>query len=150
MLLRGEDNQWYHRRVISERGKYAGRMRHPPFVRYNIKSFFGVTVSNISGYETFGTRHDITSNNWPNPATAGSFTSPAGQLADCLLGNGPSLSPTTQPPQSPLGSTIIYQIDQSWYVGSTGPTPNPGLLMQTNSAAYFRAHGDHLNISRGR
>jgi len=128
----------------------VGTAGYVTFVLYNIKSFFGVTISNISGYEAFGTRTNITTNNWPSPATAGSFTSSTGQLADCLLGNGPSLSPTTLPPQSPLLSTIIYQIDQSWHVGSTGPTPNPGLLMQTNSSAYYRDHGDHLNLSRGR
>jgi len=113
-------------------------------IPYNIISFFGVQITNVYVNETFGSRSDGTSNKWPSP-TAGSYTSTNGTFADCLLAVGPSWTPPTLPPQSPLLSQDIFDILQTWYVGSL--TNGSGLPVQFDDPTYYQDHGRHVSVS---
>ena len=124
------------------------------FVLYNILSRFGATITNADGYEVFPSPSNPSGVNWELP-TAGPFTSASGQFADCILGNGdpfasPPTSPTTLPPQSPRLTTIVRQFEQDWYIGSTGPTPHPGVLTWTDQFTNYQDHGNHLDGTKGR
>jgi hypothetical protein len=116
-------------------------------VPYKIISFFGATIGNVPISELFGAVTNVISNNWGGAPPAGSLTPPAGIFVDSLCTALPpgTFNPQPKIPQSPLSSTLVQEIVQSWWVGST--TATSGVKIQSDTANYFLDHGTHFPVT---
>jgi hypothetical protein len=100
------------------------------------------TFLNIGVMEGFSGRYDNAPNNWASPTAGGSYIQSG--LADfvCVAGG---FSPHPIPPGNPLGSSLINQISQDWYIGSSSSTS--GVHVQSNLQNRYLDHGEHSGIS---
>jgi len=113
-------------------------------VPYEIISFLGVEITNITVAEHFGT--DVpayTNENWPLN-TGSPITSTDGTFVDDICQVG-TFTPHPLPPQSPPSTTLIDQASQSWNIGSG--SNGPGLIVQTDTLQRYIDHGRHTGIT---
>lgn len=114
-------------------------------IYYSIREkMYSTRMPSIALNESFGTwENDDTTNNWAK-GTAGGLASfaPNDYWYDNIAISGCSLcSPGLQNPQTPLGSTTIDHVAQTWRVGNA--TVGSGVKVQTDRLQRFRDHGDH-------
>ena len=121
----------------------SGNNAYLSFIRYEILSKFGTVISGIGLNEQFNAalRSDNGSNNWPNPS-AGGQTSSDGTFADVPCVTQTGLSPSETQPSG--GSTEVFHIPQTWFVGST--TVGSGISVQTDNLKYYTDHARHVSI----
>jgi hypothetical protein len=112
-------------------------------VPYKIVSFFGVTVANVDINEGFSGYDPV----YPGDSwtfDAGGFNTTDGTFQDniCAITSG---TPHSLPPQSPLSSTLVDILFQTWYVGPS-VQPAIGVEVQTDDLKRFQDHGLHDNV----
>jgi hypothetical protein len=116
-------------------------------VPYGMLSFFGASIENEYINEVFGTPQDVyVGNNWPAFISNPPFLSPDGTFSDiiCVESAPGLLTPVSLPPQSPLLSTLIDKVSQSWYIGSQTSGSGPGV--QSNTLERFQDHAVHISV----
>jgi hypothetical protein len=99
---------------------------------------FGSIVSDYSGQ------------NWSGPSPSTNNSGSSSMATDMLIASGALLSPASENPQSPLGSTKVYHNPWLFYVGtptlctgSPGSESCSGLLMYTDTQQRYLDHGRH-------
>ncbi|MDX6499709.1 MAG: hypothetical protein QOG23_2969 [Blastocatellia bacterium] len=112
-------------------------------VPYRIVSFFGVTVANVDINEGFSGYQQV----YPGATwtfDAGGLNTTDGTFQDniCAITSG---TPHSLPPQSPLSSTLVDILSQTWYVGPS-LQPAIGVEVQTDDLKRYQDHGLHASI----
>ncbi len=113
-------------------------------INYTLKSRFGATMSYAPVNESFGQRMDSYSgNNWSTPTPGPGTTNALGAFTDNLCSVG--TSPPAEPPQSPLGSVLVFQLPQTFSAGvlATGG----GLAVQEDVINFYQDHGTVSQIT---
>jgi hypothetical protein len=123
----------------------AGTDGYLSAISYSMVSFTGLTIANVPVNEAFGAASNPTQNNWP-ANQAESFTSATGTFSDLICAGAPPgiLSPQPLVPQNPLKTTVVRQISQDWYVGTT--INGSGVRVQSDLLTMYLDHGRHLTV----
>jgi hypothetical protein len=98
---------------------------------------------------TSGVVNDYPGTNWTLPAACGTSHVCTGTYNPSdwyylVQGAKKGAIPVSQPPQTPLGTTMVDHWDGTWGIGSG--TPGAGVTVQTNTWQRFQDHARHTNI----
>ena len=99
----------------------------------------------FTGDDTFQAPYDAS--NWPPSQTLSPLLLPSTGFYDgiCIINVSNLLSPTPEPPQSPLTTSEVDYHTQAWFVGSSNS--GQGIQVQTDTLQRYLDHGRHLNIT---
>jgi hypothetical protein len=118
---------------------------------YSVTGFVSTTSWNVTdhcGYsdggfdvnESFGTFiDDYIGNNWGHPVVGNSYY-PGSVISDYVGAVGWTI-PSTQVPQSPLGSTAVFH--STWFLDVFSLTSGKGINVRTDTQQFYRDHGRH-------
>ncbi len=115
-------------------------------IGYTIRDNLNQNLSNVGVNESLGpVMNDYPNTSWVAAPPTG-YTPTGATFADIITGQAVSPPPYPFPnaPSSPLGTTAVHHLAQSWFVGST--TPGSGGRVQTDTLQRYVDHAAHLNI----